>query len=103
MKTRRLNLLARTTLRYDDAIPRDFDRMHAVVTVTTRGGRTLSKKVDRLSGWIGYPLTRDERLAKFHSCARRILPGSAADRIVELADGLDALENVREIMDIVRT
>ena len=96
-------LLARTTLRYDDAIPRDFDRMHVVVTVTARDGRARSKKIDRLSGWIGYPLTRDERLAKFHSCARRVLHGPAADRIVELVDGLDSLENVREIMDLART
>ena len=97
------SLLERTTLRYDDAIPRDFDRMHVVVTVMTRDGRTLSKKIDRLSGWIGYPLAREERLRKFGSCARRVLHGSAADRIVELVDRLDSLDNVREIMDIVRT
>ena len=96
------SLLERTTLRYDDAIPRDFDRMHVVVTVTTRDGRGVSKKIDRLSGWVGYPLTREERLRKFHSCARRVLRGSAADRIVELVEKFDSLENVREIMDIVR-
>jgi hypothetical protein len=32
-----------------------------------------------------------------------VLDGSAADRIVELAEQLDSLANVREIMDIVRT
>jgi aconitate decarboxylase len=97
------SLLKRTTLRYDDAIPRDFDRMHAVVTVTVRDGRTLSKKVDRLSGWVGFPLSREERLGKFHSCARRVLDGSAAHRIVELTERLDTLADLREIMDIART
>ena len=96
-------LLERTTLTYDESIPRDFDRMHAVVTVTLRSGRSVAKKVDRLSGWIGYPLTRDERLKKFHSCARRVLQPAAAARIVELVERLDMLADVREIMDIVRT
>jgi aconitate decarboxylase len=98
-----VELLARTTLTYDDAIPRDFDRMHAVATVTTKDGRSASKKIDRLSGWIGYPLARAERLKKFHSCARRVLGAASAERIVELVEKLDTLVAVREIMDIVRT
>jgi aconitate decarboxylase len=97
-----VELLKRTTLRYDDTIPRDFDRMHVVVTVTLKDGHRVSKKIDRLSGWIGYPLTRDERLKKFHSCARRVLKQPAADRIVELVETLDTQPNVREVMDIVR-
>jgi aconitate decarboxylase len=98
-----VELLKRTTLRYDDAIPRDFDRMHVVVTATLKDGRSVSKKIDRLSGWIGYPLTREQRLKKFHSCARRVLEPVAAERIVERVEKLDTLANVREIMDIVRT
>jgi aconitate decarboxylase len=97
-----VELLGRVTLRYDDSIPRDFDRMHVVVTVTLKDGRSLSQKVDRLSGWVGYPLTRAERLKKFHSCARRVLAPAAAERIVERVERLDTLADVREIMDIVR-
>ncbi len=95
-------MLGRTTLHFDDAIPKDFDRMHVVVTLTMRGGRTLEKKVDRLTGWVGYPLTEAQRLKKFGVCARRVLDDKPAARVIELVGKLDALENVREIMDIVR-
>ena len=96
-------LLAKTTLHFDDSIPKDFDRMHCVVTVTMRGGRVLEKKVDKLSGWVGYPLTAEQRMKKFNTCARRVLKDDAAARVVELVNGLDQLADVRGIMDIVRT
>jgi aconitate decarboxylase len=95
-------LLRRTTLAVDESIPSDFDRMHAIVTVTLKNGKQHSKRVERLSGWIGEPLTREQRLRKFHSCARRVLDARAADRVVELVEHLEELDDVREIMDIVR-
>lgn len=95
-------LLPRVTLEMDPAIPNDFDAMHTVVTVTLRDGRQLSQRVDKLSGWLGSPLTREQRLKKFHTCARRVLSRAAADRVVELVEQLDTLRDVREIMDIVR-
>ncbi len=95
-------LLGKTTLHFDDSIPKDFDRMHAVVTVTLKGGRTLEKKVDKLSGWVGYPLTAEQRMKKFNSCARRVLKDDAAARVVELVNGLERLPDARGIMDIVR-
>lgn len=97
-----VDLLRRVKLRFDDAIPRDFDRMHIVVTVSLGGGRSFSKKIDRLSGWVGFPLAREERLKKFHSCARRLLPKAAAERVIALVEGLEGLPDVREIMDILR-
>ena len=95
-------LLKRTTLRFDDSIPKDFDKMHAIVSVTLKDGRTLSKKVDRLSGWVGIPLTPEQRLKKFNSCAARVLKPEAAAQVVSLVERLEALSDVREIMDIVR-
>ncbi|MBI4207780.1 MAG: MmgE/PrpD family protein [Betaproteobacteria bacterium] len=94
--------LGKTTLQFDDSIPRDFDRMHAVVTVQLKDGRSLSKKVDRLSGWVGIPLSAEQRLKKFNSCASRVLERGAAVRVVELVNRLETLPDVREIMDIVR-
>jgi aconitate decarboxylase len=96
-------LLPRVTLVFDDAIPADFDRMHAVVAVTLKNGARHSHRVDRLSGWIGEPLTREQRLEKFHSCARRVLDPIAAERVVALVEKLDALADVTGIMDLVRT
>ncbi len=98
-----VDLLSRTQLHFDDSIPRDFDRMHCIVSVTLNDGRTLEKKVDKLSGWIGFPLSAEQRLKKFNTCARRVLPADAAARVIDLVEDLDALADVRAIMDIVRT
>ena len=95
-------LLPRIKLTVDDAIPNDFDTMHAVVTVMLRNGERHSKRVDRLSGWVGYPLTAQQRMKKFHACARRVIDAQSADRIVALVERLDELQDVTEIMDLVR-
>ncbi|MGZ8265892.1 MAG: MmgE/PrpD family protein, partial [Burkholderiales bacterium] len=95
------SLLPRVKLIVDPSIPEDFDKMHVVVTVTMQNGERHSKRVDKLSGWIGQPLTREQRLRKFHSCAKRVLDKPAADQVVALVGKLDALDDVREIMAIV--
>jgi aconitate decarboxylase len=95
-------LLPKVKLTIDDAIPPDFDRMHVIVNVWLSDGRQLSKRVDKLAGWIGSPLTREQRLKKFFSCARRVIEESAARRVLELVERLDTLPDVSEIMDIVR-
>ena len=95
-------LLRRVVLKVDDTIPTDFDRMHTIVNVTLKNGTLLSKRVAELSGWIGHPLTREERVKKFNSCARRVIESHAAERVIELVDRLEQLDNVAEIMTIVR-
>ncbi len=98
-----VDLLGRTHLHLDDSIPADFDRMHCIVSVTLKDSRVLEKKVDKLSGWIGYPLTGEQRMRKFNIAARRVLKDDAAARVVELVNQLEKLADVRAIMDIVRT
>jgi 2-methylcitrate dehydratase PrpD len=95
-------LLRRVVLKVDDAIPADFDRMHTIVTVTLKNRTQYSKRVAELSGWIGHPLTREERINKFNSCARRVIESRAAERVIDLVEQLDKLDNVGEIMNIVR-
>jgi aconitate decarboxylase len=95
-------LLPRVTLRFDEAIPADFDRMHAVVTVTLKNGDRHSKKVDRLSGWVGEPLTREQRMRKFNSCSRRLLDAGAAQQLADLVERLESQPDVTALMDIAR-
>lgn len=97
-----VTLLPKVKLTVDDAIPPDFDRMHVIVNVWLSDGRQLSKRIDRLAGWIGSPLTREQRLKKFFSCARRVIEESASRRVLDLVERLDTLPDVIEIMDIVR-
>jgi 2-methylcitrate dehydratase PrpD len=95
-------LLPKVTLRFDDDIPNDFDRMHIDMTVTLTDGRVLRQRVDKLSGWVGSPLTREQRLKKFYSCARRVLTKDSADRIVALVENLEQMRDVDELMALVR-
>lgn len=96
-------LLPKVKLTVDDSIPKDFDQMHVMTTVRLTDGRQFVKRVDKLTGWIGSPLTREQRLKKFHSCAKRVLDKSAADRIVALVENLEALSQVGELMALLRT
>ncbi len=98
-----VDLLSRTTLQFDDTIPRDFDRMHCIVAVTMNDGRTLERKIEKLTGWVGNPLSLEQRMRKFNACAQRVLSADDAERVVGLVNRLDTLDDVREIMDIVRT
>ncbi|MEO7727043.1 MAG: MmgE/PrpD family protein [Burkholderiales bacterium] len=95
-------LLPQVTLTVDDSIPTDFDQMHTIVNVWLKNGQQLSKRVDKLSGWIGLPLTREQRLKKFFGCARRTLDDAKAQRMLTLVEQLETLDDVTEIMDIAR-
>lgn len=95
-------LLPKIALVIDDAIPADFDRMHVIVEVATTDGRTLRERVDRLSGWIGAPLDRAQRLRKFHACARRMLDAAAAERVLAAVDTLDTLPDIAAVMELLR-
>ena len=95
-------LLPKVKLTIDDAIPSDFDEMHTIVRVWLKDGQELSKRVDKLSGWIGSPLTREQRLKKFFGCTRGTLDEAKAQRVLTLVETLETLADVTEIMDIVR-
>ena len=95
-------LLPQVTLSIDDTIPADFDQMHAIVHVWLKDGQQLTKRVDKLSGWIGMPLTRAQRLKKFFGCTRRTLDDAKAKRMLELVEQLETLTDVTEIMNIAR-
>jgi len=95
-------LLPKVILRMDDNIPKDFDRMHIDMTVTLNDGRVLKQRVDKLSGWIGSPLTREQRLKKFHSCAKRVLAPQAADDVVAFVDHLEQKPDIGNLMSLLR-
>ena len=95
-------LLPKVNLQFDDQIPNDFDRMHIDMTVTLTDGCVLKQRVDKLSGWVGNPLTREQRMKKFHACAKRVLAAEADNRIVSLVENLEQLQHVDELMTLLR-
>jgi 2-methylcitrate dehydratase PrpD len=97
-----VDFLPRVRLVVDETIPFDFEKMHAEVAVTLRDGRTLTKRVKELSGFVGFPLTRAQRLDKFYGCARRVIDKKRADRVLVLVETLETLPDIREILDLLR-
>jgi aconitate decarboxylase len=95
-------LLPRVTLTFDDRIPVDFATMHVEVRVRLQTGETVSKLVKDLSGFVGFPLTREQRVAKFRSCACRVISQAAADEVLQRVEALQSEPNVRAIMALVR-
>jgi aconitate decarboxylase len=97
-----VSLLPKVEFKADDSIPADFDTMYTIVNVWLKDGRELSKKVDKLSGWVGFPLTREQRLRKFFACSKRVIEEGKAQRMLGLVEKLETLPDIIEIMDIAR-
>jgi aconitate decarboxylase len=95
-------LLPRVVLHFDDTIPRDFDRMHVTVIVTMADGSEHSETVQRLSGWCGIPLSREQRMQKFLNCSRRLLRSESALAIAEQIERLETLPGIHGIMAPLR-
>jgi 2-methylcitrate dehydratase PrpD len=95
-------LLDKTTLVVDEAIPEELEKFYVTVNLTLNDGRKLSQRMDKLSGGPGNPLSREQQLSKFHSCARRALSDAAANRMLELVQNLEKVADAAEIMDIAR-
>ena len=95
-------LLPRVHLNMRDDIPRNFQDCYAVVRVKTTEGKELVERCDKPRGMWGLPLTRDERLAKFRDCCELALPNRHIERVIEFVEKLESLDNITELMDIIR-
>ena len=96
------DLLPRVKLNMRDDIPRSFQDCYAIVTVNTKDGQEFMERCDKPRGIWGIPLTRDERLAKFRDCCELALPSEHTEQLIKIIEGLDSLDNVTELMDIIR-
>jgi 2-methylcitrate dehydratase PrpD len=91
-------LAARVTTR-DDGNPDPNALAPQRVTVHLKNGAALSWRCETMLANPARPLTREQHLAKFRRCldfAETPLPG-AADRLIEVVDRLEAMEDVRTL------
>ncbi|MCC6531109.1 MAG: MmgE/PrpD family protein [Burkholderiales bacterium] len=96
-------LLPRIELVMDEGIPGDFDDTYVEVDLALKDGRTASKRMAKLSGWCGNPLSDAERIGKYHQCVDAALGRAAAQRLLDLVQGLEHARDVHGIMDIAQT
>ena len=66
------------------------------LAVTTARGR-FELRVDHVPGSPAWPMSEEDRAAKFMNCAARVLGDAGAGRLLELAQRCHALKDVREL------
>lgn len=74
------------------------------VTVALRDGRRLARTLDVVYGNPAKPMTREAHLEKFRrnvAHARGDLPAENADRLIALVDGLEDVDDVRVLVDLM--
>lgn len=92
-------LLARIGVRVDPNIPEAADKVFTPVTISLKDGRIFSCKVEFPRGhWLNQ-LTPDEVMTKFLSNARRVLAEEKIDRIKQIVDRLEELQDIRQLAD----
>jgi 2-methylcitrate dehydratase PrpD len=98
-----LDLLHRVEMRADPSLEsgRDGSRP-ATVTVHLRDGATHSLHSRFPKGGSEVPMSNEELQAKFADCARNVLSDSDRDRALEMIRGIETLDNVRPLMDLLR-
>jgi 2-methylcitrate dehydratase PrpD len=76
-----------------------------IVEIKTKDGRWFSEELRLLKGQPQKPLSRVERLSKFKECAKysqKHISNDRIDRIVEMIMSLDAIDNMREVTDLIK-
>jgi len=86
----------------DDDFARSQSTMTSLVEVETTDGRHLSKKLDYWKGNIEYPATKEELQEKFMQLSARVILPEAARRIMDSCDRLEAIENIRPMIRLIR-
>jgi hypothetical protein len=72
-----------------------------VARVGLPDGRVLSETVRHYRGSIANPMDREERLVKLRDCAKRSLDNADIDRLIGMAEPLESLPDVRELMRVL--
>lgn len=95
-------LLSRVRADFRADIPDDICETHTVVRVRMESGQVYESRCDTPRGYWGRPLTDAEMLGKFQDCAGRALSPPQVGRVLELANGLEGLDSIDEMMKLLR-
>jgi 2-methylcitrate dehydratase PrpD len=74
----------------------------ALVEIKTTDGTTHTDRRLVAKGDAADPLSRAEIQDKLRTAAQGVISSAAVERIIALVDGLEHLENVRDLLDVVR-
>lgn len=74
-------------------------RRRSPVTIAMKDGRTFTRSVEKVRGSPGNPMTRDELVDKYRSCASRVLKGVQLERSIVALETLETLPAVKGLID----
>ena len=97
------SLIAATTVHLDESLAHAdiTQKFRTDVAVTTRDGTVHRARVDQPHGAPTDPVTNAELVAKFHSLADRVTSRGRADAIERAVVGLDDLDDVDYLIDLL--
>jgi len=72
------------------------------VTVRLKNGQSYTREAQHAKGGPEFPMTEAELRGKFTECATQALSADAAERALALIEGLEKVDNVRSLTDILR-
>jgi 2-methylcitrate dehydratase PrpD len=70
--------------------------------VRLKNGQVLSREAEHAKGSPEFPMTEEELKGKFTECALQALSAEAAERALALIEGLEKVDNVRALTEILR-
>lgn len=98
-----MQLMKRVRCVRDPALNREFPRKWpASVTITTKRGSVLKKRVDHPKGDPENPLSWDELIEKFKALASEVLHLERCEEIVQLVSRLDDVRDIRELFYLLQ-
>ncbi|MBI3457068.1 MAG: MmgE/PrpD family protein [Candidatus Rokubacteria bacterium] len=96
-------LSAGMTLVHDPSLDAQYpERYTSVVEITTRDGRTLSRRVESAKGTPENPLTPDEVRMKYRRLTAGVVPAARAEAILALVDRIDREADVTRLAGLLR-
>ena len=98
-----LKLAERVQMNLDESLKKtDPGGRPCRVTVRLKNGEVLRREAQNSKGSREFPMSDAELRGKFTECAREALSAEAADRALAMIEGLEKVENIRSLTEILR-
>ena len=72
-----------------------------LATAVLKDGTTVSAECSAFSGSAGNPMSRDQRLAKVRDCFTRALSDADTERVLEMLENLESLDDAADLMAVL--
>jgi len=93
-----LALLSRVHMEYPQDNPANFNSMYGEIQVTLVGSDILKGRCDTFYGHWRNPLTNESLRKKFRNNARAVLLPEKVERLIDVVEELDRLEDCRTLL-----